>query len=99
MLRRVPLVRTDVSEKRIASIIRVTSNVSSSPILVTLMMEAIRSSETSILKRTTRRNIPEDGIPQLCLLFIFVLANRTMSEVLVVYSIRALCCVGCLNEL
>jgi hypothetical protein len=32
------------------------------PIFVTLMMEAIRSSETSVLRTTTRRNIPEDGI-------------------------------------
>jgi hypothetical protein len=33
-----------------------------SPILVTLMMEAIRSSETSVLTSVTRRYIPEDGI-------------------------------------
>jgi hypothetical protein len=40
----------------------VTANVPSSLILVTLMMEAIRSFETSVLTRTTRFNIPEDGI-------------------------------------
>jgi hypothetical protein len=62
MLRRVGLVRTDVSEELSAHyIIRVkrvrrllvTANVPSSPILVTLMMEALSSSETSVLTRAT----------------------------------------------
>jgi hypothetical protein len=91
MLRRVALVRTDVSEEPSASIIRVTrfselgttlavtSNrhtflrsvrrllvtanvVPSSPILVTLMMEALDSTDTSVLTTATRRNIPGDGL-------------------------------------
>jgi hypothetical protein len=42
----------------------VTDNDCNSPILITLMLQVIRPSETSILTTATWRNIPEDGILQ-----------------------------------
>jgi hypothetical protein len=68
MLRRVALVRTDVSEELTASIIRVhrllvTANViPNSPILITLMIKALGSSETSVLTKAALHSNPEDGI-------------------------------------
>jgi hypothetical protein len=82
MLRRVALVRNDVSDEHrlhhqgeilselgatlaaIRSVLQliVTANVvSSSPILFALIMAMIRFTETSVLTRATRPNIPEDG--------------------------------------
>jgi hypothetical protein len=69
MLCYVALVRTDVSEEHITSIIRFkriselgkTLAFTSSLMHFTLIMQAMQSSETPVLTRFTRRHIPEDG--------------------------------------
>jgi hypothetical protein len=59
MWRRVALVKTDRSELQL----RVTANVITSlPIISTLKMEAMYSSETSVLTKFTRRYIAEDDV-------------------------------------
>jgi hypothetical protein len=61
MIRLVTLVRTGVTEQPMHAVASY-GYVPRSPILFTLIMEAPRYSETSLLARATRRNIPEDAI-------------------------------------
>jgi hypothetical protein len=71
----------------------VTANVVlSSLIIFTLMMEAIRSSETSVLTRATRHHIPEDGILHEMYVFLELISNSMGGQWHCAFALRVHLC-------
>jgi hypothetical protein len=60
----VALVRTDVSDERIFSIISITTIGELGTTLAITSKPTHAATETSVIKRATQRNVPEDGILQ-----------------------------------
>jgi hypothetical protein len=90
MLRRVALVRTDISEELCISsqmrrLLVTASLVPSSQAFVTLMKEELSSSETSVLTTATRRNIPDDAI-----------LHSHRRENLKSYKVQCVCGIACI---